>query len=112
VRTGKAGLSLGEATEEAWMVYPKTAPPACDHSERLGVVPIGDEVNLGGSIETLHNPVSIAEIAVEKGATAILMPVACRRQLVDLSDDMATKIDIQFYSDTRDPLLKAISEGP
>jgi ATP-dependent Lon protease len=78
---------------------------------RGGLVIVG-EVNLGGSIETLHNPVSIAEIAVEKGATAILMPVACRRQLVDLSDDMATKIDIQFYSDTRDALLKAISEGP
>ena len=34
----------------------------------------------------------------------------CRRQLVDLSDDMATKIDIRFYSDTRDALLKAMGE--
>ena len=34
----------------------------------------------------------------------------CRRQLVDLSDDMATKIDIQFYSDARDALLKAMAE--
>jgi ATP-dependent Lon protease len=38
------------------------------------------------------------------------MPVSCRRQLVDLSDDMATKIDIQFYSDARDALLKAMAE--
>lgn len=59
---------------------------------------------------TVHNAVTIAEIAVEKGATSLLMPVACRRQLVDLSDDMATKIDIQFYSDARDALWKAIAE--
>jgi len=54
--------------------------------------------------------VTIAEIAVEKRATALLMPVACRRQLLDLSDDMATKIDIQFYSDAKDALLKAMVE--
>jgi ATP-dependent Lon protease len=29
---------------------------------------------------------------------------------VDLSDDMATKIDIQFYKDARDALLKAMVE--
>lgn len=78
-------------------------------SVRGGLIIVG-EINLGGSIEPIHNPVTIAEIAVEKGATALLMPVSCRRQLVDLSDDMATKIDIQFYSDTKDALLKAMVE--
>ncbi|MDT8444645.1 MAG: BREX system Lon protease-like protein BrxL [Desulfuromonadales bacterium] len=78
-------------------------------SVRGGLIIVG-EINLGGSIEPVHNPVSIAEIAVEKGATALLMPVACRRQLIDLSDEMATKIDIQFYSDARDALLKAMVE--
>jgi ATP-dependent Lon protease len=58
----------------------------------------------------VHNPVTVAEIAVEKGATALLMPVACRRQLFDLSDEMATRIDIQFYSDARDALIKAMVE--
>ncbi len=76
-------------------------------SVRGGLI-IAGEINLGGSIEPVHNAVSMAEIAVEKGATALLMPVACRRQLFELSDDMATKIDIQFYSDARDALLKAI----
>lgn len=71
---------------------------------------IAGEINLGGSIESLHNPVSITEIAIEKGASALLIPVTCRRQLFDLSDEMATKIDIQFYSDARDALLKAIAE--
>ena len=66
-------------------------------SIRGGLIVVG-EINLGGSIEPVHNSVTIAEIAVEKGATSLLMPVACRRQLFDLSDDMATKVDIQFYS--------------
>lgn len=76
-------------------------------SVRGGLIIVG-EINLGGSIEPIHNPVTITEIAVEKGATAILMPVTCRRQLIDLSDEMATKIDIQFYSDAQDALLKAM----
>ncbi len=78
-------------------------------SVRGGIIIVG-EINLGGSIEPIHNPVTIAEIAVEKGATSLLMPVGCRRQLFDLSDDMATKIDIQYYQDARDVLLKAMVE--
>jgi ATP-dependent Lon protease len=78
-------------------------------SVRGGLIIVG-EINLGGSIEPIHNPVNIAEIAVEKGATALLMPVACRRQLLDLSDDMATKVDIQFFSDARDALIKAMAD--
>ena len=76
-------------------------------SVRGGLIVVG-EINLGGSIEPVHNSVTIAEIAVEKGATSLLMPVSCRRQLIELSDDMATKVDIQFFSDARDALLKAI----
>ena len=49
-------------------------------------------------------------IAVEKGATAILMPVTSRKMLFDLSDEMATKVDIQFYLDARDALLKSLGE--
>lgn len=74
-----------------------------------GLIVVG-EINLGGSIEPIHNAVNIAELAVEKGATALLMPVTARRQLYDLSDDMATKVDIQFYQDARDALLKALVE--
>ncbi|MCB0051682.1 MAG: BREX system Lon protease-like protein BrxL [Caldilinea sp.] len=78
-------------------------------SVRGGLIVVG-EINLGGSIEPIHNPVTLAEIAVEKGASALLMPVSCRRQLFDLSDEMATKVDIQFYLDARDVLLKAVAE--
>ncbi len=78
-------------------------------SVRGGLIVVGD-INLGGSIEPIYNMVTIAELAVEKGATALLVPVSCRKQLYDLSDDMATKVDIQFYSDARDALLKAIDD--
>lgn len=78
-------------------------------SVRGGLVVVG-EINLGGSIEPVHNAVTIAEIAIEKGATVLLMPVGSRRQLMELSDEMATKVDIQFYSDARDALLKGMSE--
>lgn len=78
-------------------------------SVKGGVIVVG-EINLGGSIEPISSAVNIAELAVEKGASVLLMPVTARRQLYDLSDDMATKIDIQFYQDARDALLKAIVE--
>jgi len=78
-------------------------------SVKGGLIVVG-EINLGGSIEPISSAANIAELAVEKGASSLLMPVAARRQLYDLSDDMATKIDIQFYQDARDALLKAIVE--
>jgi len=99
----KSGAKLGMASLVA------LCTSLLKKSVRGGLIIVG-EINLGGSIEPIHNPVTIAEIAVEKGATALLMPVSCRRQLFDLTDDMATKIDIQFYLDARDALLKAIVE--
>ena len=66
-------------------------------------------LNLGGSIETVFNPVSVVEIAIEKGAASILMPISSRRQLNDLPDDLAAKITIHYYLDARDALLKALS---
>jgi len=76
---------------------------------RGGLVVVG-EINVGGSIEPIYNAVNIIELSVEKGAQVVLMPVSCRRQLFDLSDSMATKVDVQFYADARDVLLKALVE--
>lgn len=76
---------------------------------RDGLVIIG-EINLGGSIEPIHNALTLVEIAVEKGAQVVLMPVPSRRQPFDLSDEMATKVDTQFYQDARDALFKALVE--
>jgi ATP-dependent Lon protease len=99
----KSGAKLGVATLIA------LCTSLLKKTTRGGLIVVG-EINLGGSIEPVHNAVTVAEIAVEKGATALLMPIACRRQLFDLSDDMATKIDIQYFSDARDALLKSIQE--
>ncbi|MES3041179.1 MAG: protease Lon-related BREX system protein BrxL [Pseudomonadota bacterium] len=78
-------------------------------SVRGGLILVG-EVTVGGTIEPIHNSVTLAEIAIEKGAKALLMPVACRRQLMDLPDELAIKLDIEFYLDARDALMKALVE--
>src|SRR2546428_1850719 len=74
-----------------------------------GLVVVG-QLNLGGSIDPIHNAVNVAELAVEKGATTLLVPISARRQLMDLSDDMAAKLSIQFYVDGKDALLKGMLE--
>ena len=80
-----------------------------EKSNRGGLIVVG-ALNLGGSVEPLANATGIVEVAVEKGADTILMPVSARKQLFDLSDDTATRINIQYYSDTPDALLKALLE--
>lgn len=72
-----------------------------------GLVLVG-QLNLGGSIEMIPNPVAVAEIAAEKKATVLLMPVATRRQLNDLPDDIWTKLRIEFYADPVDAVFKAL----
>lgn len=51
-----------------------------------------------------------AQTAVEEGTSGTLLPVSPRRQLMDLSDDIANRIDIQYYTDATDTLLEAIEE--
>jgi ATP-dependent Lon protease len=74
-----------------------------------GTIIVGG-INLGGSIEPIHNPIDVVELALEKGASTVMMPVSCRRALVDLSDEVATKIQVLFYADAPDALRKAIHE--
>jgi ATP-dependent Lon protease len=64
---------------------------------------------LGGSIETIYNPVAVVEIAIEKGASSILMPISIRRQLNELPDDLAAKITIHLTSMPAMRLLKALA---
>ena len=78
-------------------------------SIRGGLIVVG-QLNLGGSIDPVYNAVNVAELAVEKGATTLLIPISARKQLMDLSDDMAAKLNVQFYMDTKDALLKALME--
>jgi len=74
-----------------------------------GLVIVG-QLNLGGSLDLVYNAVNLAEISVEKGATTLLIPLNARKQLNELSDEMITKINIQYYTDLRDCLMKALLE--
>ena len=76
---------------------------------RGGLIVVGG-INLGGSIDPVHNPIDIVELALEKGASSVMMPVSSRRLLIDLSDDVATKIQVLFYSDAPDFLAKALND--
>jgi len=58
----------------------------------------------------IPNAVRIAELAIDKQAQTLLMPVAARRQLNDLPDDLWTKISIEFYRDGADAVFKALDE--
>ena len=76
---------------------------------RGGLIAIGG-LNLGGGIETVPNALAVAEVAIEKGAVALLAPISARRQLNELSDDMATKLSILYYADAREALVKGLGE--
>jgi ATP-dependent Lon protease len=80
-----------------------------EKSTKGGLIIIG-QLNLGGSVDAVYNAVNMVELAVEKGATTVLIPVHARKQLNDLSDDMITKITVLYYTDLRDCLVKALME--
>ena len=67
-------------------------------------------LNLGGALDPVPNAVNVAELAVEKGATELLIPISARKQLNELSDDMATTLSILYYADAREALLKALGD--
>lgn len=71
---------------------------------------VGGALNLGGSIEMIPNATRVAELAIDKQAQTLLMPVLARRQLNDLPDDLWTKISIEFYKDGADAVFKALNE--
>jgi ATP-dependent Lon protease len=49
-------------------------------------------------------------LAIEAGATTLVVPIAARKQLNELSDEMAMKLSILYYADAREALLKALGE--
>lgn len=101
--TSKTGNGIGMA------VLISLCSALLERSIKGGLVIVG-QLNLGGSIDNIYNAVNLVELAVEKGATTILIPINARKQLNDLSDDMITKISILYYNDLKDCLLKALLE--
>ena len=74
-----------------------------------GLIAVGG-LNLGGGLDPVYNAVSIAELAVEKGAATLLIPISARRQLNELSDELAMKLTILYYADAREALIKALTD--
>lgn len=99
----RSGYGLGLAA------FVALAGSLLERNTRGGLVIVGP-LNLGGTVEMIPNPVAIAETAAEKKAAVVLMPVATRRQLNDLPDDIWTKLRIEFYSDPVDAVFKALVE--
>ena len=78
-----------------------------DRNARGSTIVVG-ALNLGGSLELIPDPVSIVELAVDKRATTVLMPVSARRGLNDLPDEYWIKTNVEFYSDPTDGVFKAL----
>ena len=75
-----------------------------------GGLVVAGGLTLGGTLEPVYNAVSVAELAVEKGASILLIPISARRDLHALSDEMALKLTIAFYGDVREALLRALGD--
>ena len=99
----KGGTSIGVA------VLLALGSALLGKSLKGGLVVVGG-LNLGGSIDPVHNAVNLVEAAADKGAKLMLMPVGARKLLADLPDEVATRVTTIFYSDPRDALLKALNE--
>lgn len=74
-----------------------------------GFVIVGG-MSVGGTIEPVYNALDMAELAAEKGATAIVLPVSSRKQMNDMSDELAARLTVIYYTDPRDALLKVLGE--
>jgi len=97
----KSGLGLGMP------VLAALVGALLDRGTRGGVIVVGP-LNLGGSLDMLTHPVSIAELAVDKRAATLLMPVSARKALNELPDELWTKVNIEYYGDPADGVFKAL----
>jgi len=71
---------------------------------------VAGSLNLGGSVEILPNAAKVVELAIDKRAQVLLLPVSARRQLNDLPDEYWTKLTIEFYRDSIDAVFKMLVE--
>ena len=101
--SAKSGAALGLPALLAF------ASALLEKSLKGGLIAVG-MLNLGGTIDPVYNALDIAELAVEKGAEMLLIPISARRQLNELSDEMAMKLTVLYYADAGEALLKALGE--
>jgi ATP-dependent Lon protease len=101
--TARSGAQLGVAVTLALCSI------LLGKSLRNGLAVVGG-LNLGGGLDPVYNALSVAELAIERGATTLLIPISARRQLNALSDDMVMRISILYYADIREALFKALGD--
>ncbi len=94
-----AGLGLG--------VLAALVGRLLDRRTRGGAI-IAGPLNLGGSLGRIPDPVAMAELALDKQASVLLMPVSARRELMNLPDELWTKLNIEFYLDGPDGVFKLL----
>jgi ATP-dependent Lon protease len=99
----KSGSALGLA------VLLSMCSALLQKSLKGGLIVVGG-LNLGGGLDPVYNAINVAELAIEKGATTLLAPISARRQLNELSDEMAMKLTILYYADAREALMKGLGE--
>jgi ATP-dependent Lon protease len=80
-----------------------------ERNTKGGLIVVGP-LNLGGSVEMLPNAVALAEAAIEKRATTLLLPISARKPLFELPDELATKLSVEFYADAPDAVFKSMVE--
>ena len=76
---------------------------------RGGTVVTG-HLDSSGGVGPLPGAARLAELAAERNAQTLLMPVSARRQLDDLSDDVWTRLTVEFYRDGPDGVFKALTD--
>jgi hypothetical protein len=76
---------------------------------RPGLVVVGS-MDQEGRLESVSNLSAIADLGAAHGIGTLLLPVSCRNQLSELSEDLAIKIRFEFYADWRDAFLKSLSD--
>ena len=47
---------------------------------------------------------------MEKGATVLLIPISARKQLDELSDEMATRLTVLYYKGPKEALIKSLGD--
>jgi ATP-dependent Lon protease len=79
--------------------------------KKLSVLPalviLGD-LSIQGNIKGVHSLVEPAELAKENGARRALIPMANRRQFLEVSGDVAERVDPIFYGDPMTGAQKAL----
>ena len=74
---------------------------------QAGLVILGD-ISIQGNIKGLATLVEACQLAMENGARRVLIPIENRRQFLDVSGDVAERLDPIFYGDAPVAANKAL----